>query len=262
MTFGSLFTGIGAFDLGLSRAGMRCLWQVEIERSLHPILERHFPGIQRHGDIRFLDPRRLARVDVLCGGDPCPSRSLSRFIHGTVQPDLWPEFLRFVRELRPLWVLREHVVSGDVDDCARELLREGYGPVVVEMDGAAITGQSRRREFLCGVLADSGLCPLLVLSEPAGPDRNPAPVCEEEAVAACLTTHPQRFDTRDNYVLEPGSGTRILDVVERERLLGLDDNWTAGLANRPRARALGNALIVQKAEWLGRRIVASQEGLP
>lgn len=255
ITVGSLFTGSGAFDLGLERAGMTCLWQVENDRQCRLILERNWPGVARYGDIRDLDLADLAPVDIVCGGDPCPHRSRANRIHGSDSPDLWPDFLRVVSALRPLWVLREHVVSADADECGLDLARLGYSPVLVEMDGAEITGQSRPREFLCGVLAPAGICPARVFSEPEGAGRSAEAVGRTGPVAGCLSTHNQRFDSRDNYVLEPGRGLRILDGVERERLMDLPDGWTAGLSARTRARLTGNAVIVRKVEWLGRRIV-------
>ena len=51
MTFGSLFAGIGGFDLGLERAGMTCKWQVEIDPSATKVLEQHWPDVPRHRDI-------------------------------------------------------------------------------------------------------------------------------------------------------------------------------------------------------------------
>ncbi len=44
LTFGSLFAGIGGFDLGLERAGMRCKWQVEINPYAQAVLKKHWPA--------------------------------------------------------------------------------------------------------------------------------------------------------------------------------------------------------------------------
>lgn len=52
MTFGSLFAGIGGFDLGLERAGMECRWQVEIDDYASRVLAKHWPHVQRWGDVR------------------------------------------------------------------------------------------------------------------------------------------------------------------------------------------------------------------
>jgi len=47
MKFGSLFTGVGGFDLGFERAGMKCAWQVENDPNCQAVLERHYPTIKK-----------------------------------------------------------------------------------------------------------------------------------------------------------------------------------------------------------------------
>jgi hypothetical protein len=71
LTFGSLFAGIGGFDLGLERAGMECRWQVEIDPFCRKVLEKHWPGVPKYGDIREIKGPELERVDLICGGFPC-----------------------------------------------------------------------------------------------------------------------------------------------------------------------------------------------
>lgn len=56
MTFGSLFAGIGGFDLGLERAGMTCKWQVEIDPYARAVLGKHWPDVFRHDDVRTFPP--------------------------------------------------------------------------------------------------------------------------------------------------------------------------------------------------------------
>jgi hypothetical protein len=155
-------------------------------------------------------------------------------------------------------VLREHVPSDDTDACAAMLANLGYSVVCVEMDGSKITGQSRKREFLCGVRASSGVCPIGVFSQRKSDYGLASKIHETNPIASCLTTHRTRFDGSDNYILEPGRGLRILDGVERERLQGFDDGWTAGVSERQRARLTGNALITHKANWLGRRLLEAE----
>ncbi len=71
LTFGSLFAGIGGFDLGFERAGMVCKWQVEIDDYANRVLAKHWPAVHRERDIRQCGAHNLQPVDVVCGGFPC-----------------------------------------------------------------------------------------------------------------------------------------------------------------------------------------------
>ncbi len=73
LTFGSLFAGIGGFDLGFERAGMVCKWQVEIDDYCRQVLAKHWPEVRRHDDVRTFPPRPKGpwSVDLICGGFPC-----------------------------------------------------------------------------------------------------------------------------------------------------------------------------------------------
>ena len=68
LTFGSLFAGIGGFDLGFERAGLKCLWQVEKDPYCLKVLKKHWPNVKRYEDIK--ECKGLAAVDVICGGFP------------------------------------------------------------------------------------------------------------------------------------------------------------------------------------------------
>lgn len=74
LTFGSLFAGIGGFDLGFERAGMVCKWQVEIDDYATKVLAKHWPHVHRERDIRECGRHNLEHVDVICGGFPCVDR--------------------------------------------------------------------------------------------------------------------------------------------------------------------------------------------
>jgi len=109
MTVGSLFSGIGGLDLGLERAGMVIKWQVEIDPFCRKILEKHWPEVKRHGDIKGLTGAELEPVELICGGFPCQPVSLAG--RRKAQSDerwLWPDFIRVVRVLRPRFILVEN----------------------------------------------------------------------------------------------------------------------------------------------------------
>lgn len=113
LTFGSLFAGIGGIDLGLERAGLACAWQVETDPYAIRILEKHWPRVRRHDDVRTFPPDEPGgwRVDCVNGGFPCQDLSLAGRGRGLAgeRSGLWREFARIVRVLRPRYVLVENV---------------------------------------------------------------------------------------------------------------------------------------------------------
>jgi DNA (cytosine-5)-methyltransferase 1 len=259
-TVGSLFTGAGGFDLGFERAGFRLLWQCENSHDACEILGRHWPGVSNHGDIRSVDWSGVPRPDVLIGGDPCPSRSVARGSRPSRIPDYYPEFLRAVRALQPLWVCRENVVPADptdTDRCWQQLCELGYAAVVVDANSAEVTGQNRSRQFLCGVLESAGICPVRVFSEPRRsvptvPSRKRS---EWGPTAYCLTARGRRVAPEASYLIELGRGIRIVTPEEAERLQGFPPGWTDGFSWQRRRKLIGNAVTVPVAEWFGRAIL-------
>ena len=112
MKFLSLFAGIGGFDLGLERAGMQCVGQVEIDEWRQRVLAQHWPDVKRIGDIRDVDRTTFESVDLICGGYPCQGESGSGLRRGTADDRwLWPEMLRVVAEYRPTWAIGENVIN-------------------------------------------------------------------------------------------------------------------------------------------------------
>lgn len=71
MKFGSLFSGIGGMDLGLERAGMECIWQVEIDPFCRKVLTKHWPNVPKFNDVREVGKHNLERPDLIAGGFPC-----------------------------------------------------------------------------------------------------------------------------------------------------------------------------------------------
>ncbi len=111
MNVGSLFSGIGGFDLGFERAGMRVDWQVELDPYCRAVLARHFPEADRFEDVRevgIAKPRagrpHLRRLPL-----PGPQRAGRGAGIDGARSGLWVEFARIVRELRPRYVVVENV---------------------------------------------------------------------------------------------------------------------------------------------------------
>ncbi|WP_431521704.1 DNA cytosine methyltransferase [Achromobacter spanius] len=70
-TVGSLFAGIGGFDIGFERAGFRTAWQVEINPIARAVLADRFPHAKQFEDVCAVGADQLDRVDVVVGGFPC-----------------------------------------------------------------------------------------------------------------------------------------------------------------------------------------------
>lgn len=99
MTHGSLFSGIGGFDLAAAWAGWTNVFNCEIDPFCRRVLKYHFPESEQYEDIRTKDFTVWRdRVDVLTGGFPCQPFSLAGKRKGTADDRyLWPAMLGVVR---------------------------------------------------------------------------------------------------------------------------------------------------------------------
>ncbi len=77
LTYGSLFTGVGGFDIGFDRAGYDCRWQVEWDKNCQQTLAYHWPNVPRHSDVCDVNGAELEPVDVITYGSPCQDLSVA-----------------------------------------------------------------------------------------------------------------------------------------------------------------------------------------
>ena len=111
MKHGSLFSGIGGFDLAAEWMGWENIFQVEIDPWCQKVLNKNFPNVKRYGDIKKFkgDP---GSVDILSGGFPCQPFSVAGQRKGESDDRyLWPEYLRIIREIQPSYVVGENVAG-------------------------------------------------------------------------------------------------------------------------------------------------------
>lgn len=112
LTVGSLFTGIGGFDLGFERAGFEINWMCEIDPFCRGVLRKHWPRVPIYEDIKTLiEPES---VDCIIGGFPCQDISYAnpngKGISGS-RSGLWREMFRIVCLLRPRYIAIENVAA-------------------------------------------------------------------------------------------------------------------------------------------------------
>lgn len=125
-----LFSGIGGFSLGLERTGgFKTVAFCEVKPFAHRVLRKHWPEVPIYNDVRSLTADVLRRdgvaVDVICGGFPCqPFSTASR--GRRVAVDLWPEMARVIGSVLPRVVIAENVQEAAIANAARDLESIGY----------------------------------------------------------------------------------------------------------------------------------------
>lgn len=219
MTFGSLFSGIGGLDLGLERAGMRCAWQVELDPFCQKILSKRWPSTPRFEDVTKVSGGVLASVELVAGGFPCQPISHAGRRRGVEDEKwLWPEFERIVHELKPRFVLIENVPS---------LRQRGLSEVIEGLNS-------------CGYDAEWDCIPAAFVNAPHIRDRiwilAYARGERHRASQDTVFAGRPRFEFCARWADEPSVGRVAYGVPGRV----------------DRMRAIGNAVVPQVAEYIGR----------
>jgi DNA (cytosine-5)-methyltransferase 1 len=170
MTAISAFAGIGGFDLGLTRAGVRVTAAIEIDDRAQGVLRHHFPATSLFTDIREVTGERLLRTGfdpetgILAGGWPCQGLSAAGLRRGLNddRSGLFFELVRLAEELRPRWLFFENVpgllsagAGQDMGRVLQALVSLGYGISwrILDAQGLGVA-QRRRRVLLVGHLGN------------------------------------------------------------------------------------------------------------
>lgn len=161
LTVGSLFSGIGGFDLGLERAGMQIIWQSEIDEFASKVLKKHWPDVPNLGDITKVDWSGVERPDVICGGYPCQPFSQAGKRGGENDArHLWPAMHNAIRVLRPRYALMENVrghLSLGFGRVLGDLAEIGYDAEWQIIPAAAVGAlHKRERVFIVAYPNDTG----------------------------------------------------------------------------------------------------------
>lgn len=116
ITIGSLFSGIGGFELGLERAipNSKTIWQCEQNAFAQKVLKKHWPDVPIYDDIKEIKHGSIDIVDIICGGFPCQDISQAGKGKGIANGDrsgLWFEMLRIIDMVRPRIAIAENVTA-------------------------------------------------------------------------------------------------------------------------------------------------------
>lgn len=118
LTYGSLFAGVGGFDLGFDKAGWECKFQVEWDKHCQSVLKRHWSDVPKFEDVRDVNGADLTPVDLISFGSPCQDLSVAGKRSGLEgdRSGLFFEGIRIIKEMRdatngqyPKWAIWENV---------------------------------------------------------------------------------------------------------------------------------------------------------
>jgi DNA (cytosine-5)-methyltransferase 1 len=153
MKHGSLFSGIGGFDLAAEWMGWENVFHCEWMEFPRKVLDYHFPNADSHIDICKTDFKKYAnKIDILTGGFPCQPFSLAGKRKGTDDERyLWGEMLRAIQEIKPKYVIAENVfgitnIDGGLvfEQVCVDLENEGYEVQPFIIPAAAKNAPHRR----------------------------------------------------------------------------------------------------------------------
>jgi len=150
---GSLFSGIGGFDLAAEWCGWKNVFHCEWNEFGQKVLKHYWPEAESYGDITKTDfTQWRGSVDIISGGFPCQPYSNAGKRKGKEdERHLWPEMLRVIREVRPRYVVGENVYgllnwNGGLvfDEVHADLAAEGYETQAVVIPAAAVNAPHGR----------------------------------------------------------------------------------------------------------------------
>lgn len=257
----SFFSGIGGLELGLERSGFDVNFQCEIKPFCVEILERHWPNVPRHDDIRTLDADQIPESDVWAAGFPCQDLSLARMgkrngLRGK-QSGLFHDFIELARERMPRAIILENVHGllsshrgRDFGIVLKALDELGYGVAwrVLNSKDFGIP-QQRRRVYIVAIDRDPRAAAEVLFEPECGNwyppksrsngkkspslfqtilgDTGKGPLVK--SIAHCIYAESARHTGTDwsrNYVWYPDGRVRRFTPKEVEAAQGFPDGWT------------------------------------
>ena len=200
---------------------MECRWQVEIDPFCQSVLEKHWPDVLRHGDIKDVESQTLEDVDVIAGGFPCPVVSQAARGRNTGEW-LWPEFRRIVHELTPRFCVIENVDAlryRGLRGILGDLASMGYDAEWRAFPASWFGAPHRRTRLWLVAYSNSD--------------------SESDCPFNAETSILQGFDNLDRSWPDTPTNLRMDDGVPRRMAL----------------KAYGSAVVPVVAEWIGGRLI-------
>jgi DNA (cytosine-5)-methyltransferase 1 len=231
---GSLFSGIGGFELGFEMTGaFETVFQVENNPYAQKILAKHWQKVPRFDDVRNVGKHNLPECDILIGGFPCQDVSHAgnrKGIDAGTRSGLWWEFHRIINELRPRVTVLENVpglFTLGFDEVLGSLSKIGLD-AEWEIISASSQGAPHVRERV------------FIVAYPNSSRRNDRRDCGSERP---ILSYKVRQSTQNHTVRHewqrglsplrsiPNTASSRLERPERQELEGFGDGFTVGSQN-------------------------------
>jgi site-specific DNA-cytosine methylase len=262
----SLFDGISCARVSLDRAKIpvKTYYACEINKHAIKVSQANYPEIVRLGDVRTF--RSLDEpIDLLIGGPPCTDLSIAKKYRKGLEGDqssLFYEYVRIWKLVKPRWFVLENVASMPKKD--KDIITEILGVEPVMFNASLVSAQSRKRLFWTNIAFDLPEDRGILLKDILGTTlvkigRDVGRRLDETGTRADHNTdlpYQRRVEVRDddkcgtltsvqkdNLVVGEGR-IRKLTPIECERLQGLPDDYTQGVAKTHRYKCIGNAFNV------------------
>lgn len=238
----SLFDGISCGQLALKKAGVRvnAYLSSEIDKHAMHVTRKNFPGTIQLGDIKKV--QGMQGIDILIAGSPCTDLTrlkTDRKNFEGEQSSLIFDFFRIHEETKPKYFLLENVVMDkECKDYISDRLE--VEPILINSD--LFIQQNRPRLYWTNI-------PILPLPDRPNWDyqyfqyRRTYWRENKSGVCPCLTANMGTGGNNVPYILD-GEEKRVLTVNELEELQTLPGDYTDGISNTQRKKAIGNCWTV------------------
>ncbi len=250
-----LFSGIGGFSLGLDRAGMKTVAFCEIEKYPRTILKKHWPEVPIAQDVKKLSYNRktlqlyykwkviyVGTIELVCGGFPCQPFSVAVKRDGKNDDrHLWPQMFRLIKEIKPDWIIGENVagfISMALDDVLFDLESKAYGTQSFVIPACAVGGIHRRDRVW--IVANSNNQRL-----------------QRKPLAGSNASKWQKPNVKQLAGRSYSQSYRPIQSPAEPPVRHRDDGISNNVA---RLKALGNAVVPQIPEIIGRGIIEIEKG--
>ena len=248
-----LFSGLGGFSLGLERTGRyKTVAFCEIDKYGTLLLQKHWKGVKIYNDVKKItkegfEADGIESPDIITGGFPCQPFSVAGKQKGTSDDrHLWPEMFRIIKAFKPRFVIGENVrgivniQDGVVfETVCTDLESEGYEVQPFNIPAAGVGAPHRReRIWIIAVRSDVANTESSIGHDFYSIARNGEPSLQE--IFGDGSSLPRESSW---WNVEPDVGRVAHGIPGRVH----------------RLKALGNSIVPQIAEEIGRAIIKAAD---